>query len=146
MNCRLAGMAIVLVLGMQSFALTQEPRIVVIVNKANPTDSISLAELRRMFMKQTRNWNSGDAVVPVDWESTTEMRKSFSRKVLSRTVTEMTEFWVQQNVTAGVNPPSTQKSARAILRFVASVPGAISYVAGGDVDGSVKVLKVGGLQ
>ncbi len=146
MNCRLAGLAIVAVLGMQSATLAQEPRIVIIVNKANPTDSLSLAELRRIFMKQTRNWSNGDSVVPVDWEAAAEMRKSFSRKVLNRTVTEMTEFWVQQNITAGQNPPSTQKSARALLRFVAGVPGAISYVAAADVDDSVKVVRVAGLQ
>ena len=146
MNCRLAGLAIVVVLGMQLAAVAQEPRIAIVVNKANPTDSLSLVELRRIFMKQTRNWRNGDSVVPVDWEAASEMRKSFSRRVLNRTVTEMTEFWVQQNITNGQNPPSTQKSARALLRFVAGVPGAIAYVAAGDVDDTVKVVRVAGLQ
>lgn len=146
MNYRLVRLAIVAMLGMQSAALAQEPQIVIIVNKANPTDSLSLAELRRIFMKQTRNWSNGDSVVPVDWDAAADMRKSFSKKVLNRTVTEMTEFWVQQNITAGQNPPSTQKSARALLLFVASVPGAISYVAASDVDSSVKLVKVAGLQ
>jgi hypothetical protein len=45
-----------------------------------------------------------------------------------------------------VTPPSTQKSARAILRFVASVPGAVSYVPPADVDNTVNVIKVTGLK
>jgi len=53
---------------------------------------------------------------------------------------------VQQSMTQGLSPPSTQRSARAVLRFVASVPGAISYVSPGDVDESVAVIKVTGLK
>ena len=57
----------------------------------------------------------------------------------------MAEYWVQQSVTQGLAPPSTQKSSRAVLRFVASVPGAISYVPPSEVDDSVAVVKVTGL-
>ena len=57
----------------------------------------------------------------------------------------MGDYWVQQGVTQGLVPPSTQKSARAVLRFVASVPGAISYVRPGEMDDSVAAVKVTGL-
>ena len=59
---------------------------------------------------------------------TSAIRQVFSRQVLDRSVREMADFWVQQTITQGLTPPSTQRSARAMLRFVASVPGAISYV------------------
>ncbi len=49
----------------------------------------------------------------------------------------MAEYWVQQSMTQGLTPPSTQRSARAVLRFVASVPGAISYVPPAEVDDTV---------
>ena len=49
-------------------------------------------------------------------------------------------------VTQGIPPPSTQRSARAVLRFVASVPGAISYVPPADVDDTVAVVKITGLK
>lgn len=145
MNCHLAKLAIVLVLGMQSAALAQEPSIVVVVNKANSTDSLTPADLRRIFMKQTRTWRNGDPIVPVDWDATSDMRRSFSTRVLGRSVPQMTEHWIQQNYTQGLPPPSTLRSARAILRFVVSVPGAISYVRASDVDDSVKVIRVAGL-
>lgn len=146
MNCRLARLGIVLLLAMQPTGSAQESRFAIIVNNANPTSSVSLIELRRIFMKQTRTWSNGDLIVPVDWEATSDMRRSFSRNVLGRSVVEMTEFWIQQNYTQGLNPPPALKSARAILRFVASVPGAISYVPAGEVDDSVKVIGVAGLQ
>ena len=123
----------------------QEPSFVVIVNKANPVKTLTLVELRRIFLKQTRMWPHAESMVPVDWDATSPIREAFSRRVSNRTVREMGDYWVQQGVTQGLVPPSTQKSSRAVLRFVASVPGAISYVPSGEVDDSVAVVKVIGL-
>jgi ABC-type phosphate transport system substrate-binding protein len=123
-------------------ASQQKPAFVIIVNKANPVKTVPVAELRRMFTKQSRMWPHAEPVVPVDWDATSELRQEFSRLVLNRSVREMAEFWVQQSMTQGLAPPSTQKSARAILRFVASVPGAISYVPPADLDDSVTVVIV----
>jgi hypothetical protein len=54
----------------------------------------------------------------------------------------MAEYWVQQSMTQGIAPPSTQRSTRAILRFVASVPGAISYVPVEEVDDTVNIVVI----
>ena len=123
----------------------QAPSFVVIVNKASPVRTLTPVELRRIFMKQMRMWPHAESVVPVDWDATSPIRESFSRQVLTRSVREMGDYWVQQGVTQGLVPPSTQRYTRAILRFVASVPGAIAYVPAGDVDNSVAVVKVTGL-
>ena len=118
----------------------------IVVNPANPVKTVTVVELRRMFMKQSRMWPHAEPVVPVDWDATSDIRQEFSQQVLNRSVREMADFWVQQSITQGLTPPSTQRSARAVLRFVASVPGAVSYVRPSDVDDTVKVLKVTGLE
>src|SRR6187401_3797801 len=115
---------------------------VVIVNKSNPIASLPVTELQRVFRKQTRMWRHGESMVPVDWDATSEVREAFTRLVMGRSVREMSDFWIQQSITQGLAPPSTQKSTRAILRFVASVPGAISYVPRGEADESVKIVSV----
>ena len=115
---------------------------VVIVNIANPVKSLSDVELRRIFLKQSRMWPHGEPMVPVDWDSAHYLRSVFSKEVLNRSVREMAEYWVQQSMTQGLNPPSTQRSARALRRFVASVPGAISYVPPSEVDETVRVVPV----
>ena len=38
---------------------------VIVVNKANPVKALTVAELRRIFMKQTRMWPHAESVVPV---------------------------------------------------------------------------------
>ncbi len=115
---------------------------VVIVNNANPVTTLSMTELRRIFTKQSRMWPHGEPMVPVDWDSTHHLRAVFSKEVLARSVREMQEYWVQQSMTQGLTPPSTQRSARAVLRFVAGVPGAISYVPPSEVDETVRVVPV----
>jgi ABC-type phosphate transport system substrate-binding protein len=115
---------------------------VVIVNNANPVKTLTPLELRRIFMKQSRMWPHGEPMVPVDWDSTHYLRSIFSKDVMSRSVREMQEYWVQQSMTQGLTPPSTQRSARAVLRFVASVPGAISYVPPSEADETVRVVPI----
>ena len=134
----------VIMLSWTSVRAAQEPSFVVIVNKANPIKSMTVAELRRIFMKQTRMWPHAESVVPVDWDATSPIREAFSKQVLSRSVREMGDYWVQQGVTQGLVPPSTQRSTRAILRFVSSVPGAIAYAPAGEVDDTVAVVKLTG--
>ena len=119
---------------------------VVIVNKANPVEALTLVEVRRIFMKQSRMWSHAEPMVPVDWDSTHYLRGVFSKHVLQRSVREMADYWVQQSMTQGITAPSTQRSSRAVLRFVAGVPGAISYVPPGLVDDTVNVVKVNGLK
>ena len=118
----------------------------IVLNRDNPVAVLTLPDLQRIFRKQTRMWPHGEPVVPVDWDATTEVRQEFTKQVLNRTVREMADFWVQQNITQGLTPPSTLKSARAVLRFVASVPGAIGYLPAAEVDETVKIIEIKGLR
>jgi ABC-type phosphate transport system substrate-binding protein len=137
-----------LVLSTGSIALPAAPLpdFVVVVHKENPVASLAVTELQRVFRKQTRMWPHGEAVVPVDWDARSRTREEFSRRVFGRSVREMAEFWVQQNITQGLTPPSTLKSTRAVLRFVVSVPGAIAYVPAGEEDETVKTIGIKGLR
>lgn len=142
---RLAVAAVIILFAPVVSSQPQDAGFVVIVNKTNPVKTMTAAELRRIFMKQTRMWPHADSIVPVDWDATSAVRETFSTKVLQRSVREMADYWVQQSVTQGLAPPSTQRSSRALLRFVASVTGAIGYVPAGDVDDTVAVVKITGL-
>lgn len=136
------ALAAVVILFASANQTAQEKAFVVIVNKANPVTSLTVVELRRIFLKQTRMWPHGESIVPVEWDATSPLRAEFSQRVLERSVRDMADFWVQQSMTQGLTPPSTQRSSRALLRFVASVTGAISYVPASDADTTVSIIKV----
>ena len=121
------------------------PPVTIVVNNANPVDTLTMAELRRIFMKQQRLWAHGDTIVPVDWDAASQMRRVFSQIILGRSVREMAEYWVRQSVTQGLAPPSTLSSDLAVARFVATVPGAIAYLSADAADRSVKRVRIDGL-
>ena len=90
--------------------------IVVIVNPSNPTNELSLAQLRDLFQGKTFDWTpfggSGD-VIPISREATAIARLLFEERVMSNRA-------VTQNA---VLQPSTQD----VIDFVANNPGAIGY-------------------
>jgi ABC-type phosphate transport system substrate-binding protein len=138
--------AALIVLLWTGHASTEIVPFVVVVNIENPVKALTIVDLRNIFMKQTRMWPHAEPIVPVDWDSTHYLRGVFCREVMNRTVREMADYWVQQTMQQGLTPPSTQRSARAVLRFVASVPGAISYLPPSEIDDTVSVVKVSGLK
>jgi ABC-type phosphate transport system substrate-binding protein len=139
------AIATVLLLVPASAPAAAQPTFRIIVHRDNPVIALTLPDLQRIFRKQTRMWPTGESVVPVDWDATSPVRADFSDRVMRRSVREMAEFWVQQNITQGLTPPTTLKSTRAVLRFVASVPGAIAYAPADEVDDTVKRLEIKGV-
>src|SRR5687767_5874609 len=97
------GLVIALYQPVPASALNQA--LVIIVNKVNNEKPLTLSELARIFKKEKRFWSDRESIVPIDWEATTEVRKSFSKYVLGKSVREMREFWVQQSMTVGLNAP-----------------------------------------
>ena len=136
------ALTVAVILSFPASQTAQQTTFVVILNKANPVKSLTLVELRRIFFKQTRMWPHGEAIVPVEWDATSPLRAEFSQLVMERSVRDMADFWVQQSITQGLAPPSTQRLSRALRRILASVPGAIAYIPVGDVDDTVSAIAV----
>src|SRR3954471_10448509 len=106
MRVRVAAAVCAICLVLTAHLGSQPSGLVIIVNAANPVKAVTVVELRRMFMKQSRMWPHAEPVVPVDWDATSDLRQEFSRRVLNRSVREMADFWVQQSITQGLSPPS----------------------------------------
>ena len=53
---------------------------VVIVNASNGVRELSQDMVARMFLRKTRSWAGGQAVVPVDQSLVSPLRSSFSRR------------------------------------------------------------------
>jgi ABC-type phosphate transport system substrate-binding protein len=59
-------------------AASAEEGFVVIVNDANPTNSISREDLSRLFLKKSTRWTRGERALTVDQKRGTGVRKAFS--------------------------------------------------------------------
>jgi len=135
----------VLLLGAMGAMAAQTAEFVVIVHPQVGVDALTLEELRRIYRKEITQWPDGTAIMPFDHAGSSDLRRSFCRKVLGATVSEVQNFWINKRMTAGVTGPKVFKSATLVKRFVANTPGGIAYIAPDEVDDTVKVVAVDGL-
>ena len=113
----------------------------IIVNTANPTSSVSTAQLSKMFLDGGR-WDHGEPVLAVDQHPASPVREAFSKTVLGMTPDAVAARWTASSAPGRV--PLTLSSDADVIQYVRLKLGAIGYVsAAADVSG-VKVLTVDG--
>jgi phosphate transport system substrate-binding protein len=119
----------------------------VIVNKSNPVEELSLAELRELFMAERGNWpNGGGKVRVVMIEPGNTARDAALRLIYKMNEKGYDSYFLGKKFRGEVlEEPRQQSSPNDVIKFVSLVPGAIGYVRPEEVDASVKVLRVDGL-
>lgn len=123
------GLAATVVLASGASRLVaQERGWVVVVNEANIVSSLSLDELKRLFMRQTLRWIDGRTVIPLDLEADSPLREQFSQQVLQRSTTQVKAYWQTQVFSGRGTPPMEAPAEEMVLQFIRGNPGAIGYV------------------
>lgn len=115
------------------------PQIAVIVAAGDLRNAAGNAELASIYRRKLLIDPWGRGIVPVNLPAGDPLRLAFSTAVLGRLPEDMQAYWNEQYF-HGVSPPATLDSQEAVLRFVATTPGAIGYVLECDVDARVKVI------
>ncbi len=142
----LAALAVALLLATAA-ALAQtetpEPGFVVVVNAANPIESLSVRGAADLFLRRTKTWPDNSVVHPVDQVATSSARRAFSLAVFGKEADAIVSFWFQQIYSGrGVSPPQLKDDA-AVIAFVAANPGAVGYVATTTLPAEVKAVPLG---
>ena len=113
--------------------------IAVIVARDAPTQTLDAGTLRDIYLKKIFLDTAGRKLVPVNLPADTPLREAFSQALFHTHSDELQDYW-NQRYFHGITPPYVLASEDAVVRFVARTPGAIGYVAGCHVDGSVRVV------
>ena len=100
------------------------------------TDSDDVA---RIFRRRLRVAEDGTLIVPVNLPIDHPLRLAFSLVLFDMPPDAMESYW-NERYFHGISPPHVVTSSEAMLRFVASTPGAIGYVRGCERDARVEVL------
>ena len=117
----------------------------IVVHRANPVQSLTVAELRRIFMLETQNWPHGRRITVVLREKGQPERDEAIRVICGISEGEYERNLLLQTFRGSVTrPPRSIQSANGMLRFIFNTPGAIGYVRAGEVDDSVKVVAIDG--
>ena len=116
--------------------------VLVIAHPSVSTDSLSKAELTRIYQKKMTQWSGGGAIVPVDLGGAGDTQTSFYKSIMGMTVGEISNYWIRQAMTVGVKPPRSFQSPELVVKYVSMTPGAIGYVASGTGLDGVKQITV----
>jgi ABC-type phosphate transport system substrate-binding protein len=112
----------------------------VIVNKSNPASALAQNELRPIFQTTRKVWSSGQDAVPINLPEDSPLRNDFDRAVLGLDPERVARYWTDRKVRGGARPPLRVPTSAAMLKAVATKPGAVGYVKLSEVNTSVKVV------
>lgn len=105
-----------------------EETFVVIVHPSNPVSNLGAQRISALFLKQTRQWESGIEAMPVDLSERSPIRIQFSKVVLKRSARAVRAFWNQRVFLGRDTAPRELASEGQVVDFVAANRGAIGYV------------------
>ena len=116
-----------------------------IVNPQNSIESISLAQLRNIFLGTQAFWKDGTQVFPIVRAPSARERDVLLRRVLHMSDAQYQQYWRKRRLARkpGREPVavvSNGMQAEMVLRD----SGAIALIPVSDIHPGVKVLKVGG--
>ena len=112
---------------------------VVVANKDVQGSTIAIAALKGIYLREVRSWgNGGGEIIPVDLSS----GNSFYQNLFGKSYVQMQAYWLNMRIKYSVDLPISKKDAESAKKFIAEKKGAIGFLKSGDVDDSVKVLKV----
>lgn len=116
----------------------------VVVNSANNfsgSEEEAKSLIRRVFLKSTKNWPSGETAVPFSRKDTNAAQMALLVSILSMTDAEHGKHWARRKQTTGDTPPRAVGSKSILLRLIKREPGAIGIMDGsGPEPEGVKVL------
>jgi len=117
----------------------------IIVNRENPVENLSMAELRTVFLGERSHWPNGRRITIVMMEPGQSEREAVVRDICRMSESDLRRRYLQGLLTGEVLvSPKTLSSPVGVLKFVFNVPGAIGYVRPEDLDDSVKVVRIDG--
>ena len=126
----------------QESVATTEP-LVIVVNRSNPVDGVSFAELRRIFLGTRSHWANGRRITLVTREPGEPERATVLRDVCGMTEDQLKNHFLHGLFTGEILvSPKILSSPTGVRKFIFNVPGAIGYLRIGDVDATVKVLRI----
>ena len=114
----------------------------VLVHPHHPASEADRDLLLDLFLKRSTRWEHGALASPVDLPATSPARRAFSLAVLKRPVSAVRNYWTQRIFAGRDVPPPEVESEAAVVKFVATHPGAVGYVSPGTDIAGTKVLGV----
>jgi ABC-type phosphate transport system substrate-binding protein len=122
-----------------------ENNFVIIINKTNPLDNISIEELRAIFKMERKFWKNGKKIILGLVSYQDERSKVINKLIYKMDEGQLKKFWFTKIFRGQLtSAPITLDSLEESIKFVQNNPGSISYTTKSLSLEQVKVLNVNG--
>ncbi len=112
----------------------------VIVNTANPTESLDKRQVVDLFMGRVAAFPNGAPARSLDFASGSAERAEFYLSLTGKSVAQVDAYWATLIFAGRMSPPKQQNSSAAMISAVAANPAAIGYVPRQRLPAGVKVV------
>lgn len=114
--------------------------IAVITNTATQIDSLTVKQVKSIFMVRNKKFPDGNHVIPVDQNAKNVIRVHFNKKILGRSESQLRAYWGKMIFSGKKKPPRIVGGDKEVKAYVSSIVGGLGYIDSSSIDGSVKVL------
>lgn len=114
--------------------------IAVITNTSTATDSLTVKQVRAIFLKKKTKFPDGSSAVPGDQSEGNDIKDEFGKKVLRKKPNQLGVYWSKRVFSGKGVPPEKVGNDAAMMKWVAATPGSLGYVDASVADPSVKIL------
>jgi hypothetical protein len=119
---------------------TEKPApLAVVVGRSSSVTSVSLDELREIYLRRRRLWPGGAAIVAINLPADNSARERFSRRVLGRAPADLLSYW-NARYFEGITPPLVLQTPAAVRAYLQHQPEAIGYLPRSEVDDSLRIV------
>jgi hypothetical protein len=119
----------------------------VVVHPSNPSSDVTWTEVLAMFRGEQQHWKGGRKIYLILLEAGSTEREVMLKRVYGMTDVELKQFWLGKLYRGEIAAfPRVVASGLAARRIVAQAPNALAFIDSSAVDGTVKVLRIGGRQ
>lgn len=114
----------------------------VIVNKAVKQDSLSVAQLRRIYAMRQIKWSDNTPIIVFVLPSQHLMHKKFAQQTLHILPYKLDRIWNKLTFSGLGNAPTIVETPERLLEAVKNTPGAVGYIDEITKEDLVNVIKI----
>jgi ABC-type phosphate transport system substrate-binding protein len=119
--------------------------IVIIVNKSNPVDNITTAQLKKIVLGEQTQWSGGRQVIVLLRNPGSPERDIPLQVVCGMSEADFKQYFAKASFTGSTaTPPRSMGTAALLRQLITTLPGAIGFVEASDVTDTVKAIKLDG--
>lgn len=130
---------VLLILAMAGSCMAEE--IFLVTQANNPVDSVTMQEVRNIFLGKKTTWSNGQNIVVFIQQDNT-VTNIFCREYLAKSPQQFFTYWKKALFTGTGNPPITLSNDSEMKAFISAKRSSIGYIGAESLDGSVKELKI----